>query len=143
MAQVGDTLPEVRRTITKVSLFLFGVAHWTAHRIHWDEEYAKAAGFRGPLVTANLLSAINAELVTGWGGPGAQLRRLEERNVGPAVAGDTVVAKGMVTAVAPGAGGDRVTCALEMSTADGVVIVKGEADVVLPAGPARSAISGR
>jgi acyl dehydratase len=131
--QIGQALPDLRRTVTKVGLFLFGVAHWTAHRIHWDEEYARAAGFRGALVTANLLSAINAELVTNWAGREARLRRLEERNVGSAVAGDTVVAKGVVSAVESTPEGDLVTCVLEMSTDAGVVVVTGEASVLLPA----------
>jgi acyl dehydratase len=131
--EIGQALPDLRRTVTQVGLFLFGVAHWTAHRIHWDAEYARSAGFRGALVTANLLSAINAELVTNWAGQGAMLRRLEERNVGSAVAGDTVVATGVVSAVESTPEGDLVTCSLEMSTDAGAAIVKGEATVLLPA----------
>lgn len=130
--RVAQTLPDLRRTVTKVGLFLFGVAHWTSHRIHWDEEYARNAGFRGPLVTANLLSAINAELVMAWAGSAAELRRLDERNVGSAVAGDMVVARGKVSAVESTPEGDLVTCTLVMSVEDGTVIVKGEAQVLLP-----------
>ena len=130
---VGVELPPVRRTITRLSLFLFGVSYWTAHRIHWDSEYARRAGYRDCLVTANLQSAINAELVLAWAGAGARLQRLEERNVSSAVAGDTLVATGRGTAVAPDEAGKLVTCALEMRTDAGLVVVRGEADVYLPA----------
>ncbi|MDG4668045.1 MaoC/PaaZ C-terminal domain-containing protein [Mycobacterium sp. 236(2023)] len=131
--RVGYELPEIRRTITKVSLFLFGVAHWTPHRIHWDDTSAQAAGFKGPLVTANLLSAINAELVAGWLGDEGRLIRLDERNVGSATAGDTVVATGRVTALTDGRTGTVISCALEMHVLDGGTIVTGEAHVLLPA----------
>jgi hydroxyacyl-ACP dehydratase HTD2-like protein with hotdog domain len=130
--QLGEQLPELRRTISRVSLFLFGVAYWSSHRIHWDSEFSREAGFRDSLVTANLLSALNAELVLAWAAPGAQLRRLEERNVDSAVAGDTLVATGHVQSIEPEGDGRLVTCALEMRTAKGSVVVRGEARVFLP-----------
>jgi hydroxyacyl-ACP dehydratase HTD2-like protein with hotdog domain len=42
-------------------MFLFGVAYWTSHRIHYDPEWARAEGFGDLLVTANLLSAYSVE----------------------------------------------------------------------------------
>ncbi|MDT7773487.1 MAG: hypothetical protein QOC67_2411 [Pseudonocardiales bacterium] len=47
-------------------MFLFGVAYWTSHRIHYDPEWARAEGFGDLLVTANLLSAYSVEGVAGW-----------------------------------------------------------------------------
>lgn len=129
--RVGDRLPELRRRVTGVGLFLFGVAHWTPHRIHWDAEYARESGFRGPLVTANLLSAFHAQLVTAWAGSDSRLLRLEERNVGAVVAGDEIVATGEVTDVSR-AGADVVaTCSLLMTVRDGAPAVTGTARVVL------------
>jgi len=132
--RVGDELPPLSRTVTRVTIFMFGVAYWSTHRLHYDVEYARAAGFSDVLVTANLLSAYNAELVTRWTAPAATLRSLEERNVASAVAGDTVVARGRVSALEPGAGGGLVWCDLEMSTQSGIRVTQGRASVFVPDG---------
>src|SRR5260370_516339 len=81
-------LPGLQRTAARLTLFLFGVGYWTSHRIHYDLDAAQAEGFDDVLVTANLLSAYNVELLTRWTGDPYCLLTLEERNVSPAFADD-------------------------------------------------------
>jgi acyl dehydratase len=126
--KVGDVLPELRRTPTRVTLFMFGVAYWTSHRAHYDVEFARA------LVTANLLSAYNAELVTSWAAAAGTLRSLEERSLSPAVAGDTVIARGTVVKVEDVEDGRLAWCDLQIFTEAGVQVVQGTASVFF-AGP--------
>ena len=38
---VKDLLPEREHKATEVSLFLYNAAIWNAHRIHYDERYAR------------------------------------------------------------------------------------------------------
>jgi 3-methylfumaryl-CoA hydratase len=133
MIKVGDELPELRRTPTRVTLFMFGVAYWTTHRAHYDVEFARSQGFDDVLVTANLLSAYSAELVTSWAGPDSQLRSLEERSLSPAVAGDTVIARGTVTELEQTADGALVWCDIGVFTERGTQVVKGRASVLIAA----------
>lgn len=131
--RVGDALPPSPHKITRVDLFLFGVAYFTAHRIHYDVEYSREAGFADVLVTANLLSGLTAQMLGRWAGDDGALRSLEERNVAPAFAGDTVVISGTVAEVLPSAAaGGLVRCELRVERADGDRIVDGKASLLLP-----------
>ena len=131
---VGDELPSRWHTPTRVTLFLFGVAYWTPHRIHYDVEWARAEGYTDVLVTANLLSAYSAELLTDWAGDPGCLRGLQERNLAPAVAGDSLEITGRVAEVepAPDAAGGLVRCDLRVIKRDGTTVVEGRATVALP-----------
>jgi acyl dehydratase len=129
---VGDDIGSLRKTVTRLTLFLFGVAYFTAHRVHYDPEFSRAEGFDDVLVTANLLSAYSADLVGTWSGCSPALRSLEERNVAPAVAGDTVLVSGRVVDLEPRDNGGLVWCALEVSKQDGTKLVEGRASALLP-----------
>ncbi|ORW68099.1 hypothetical protein AWC23_21970 [Mycobacterium saskatchewanense] len=116
-----------------MSVFLFGVAYWTPHRIHYDVEYARAEGFDDVLVTANLLSAYNVQLLTSWTGDRQCVLELEERNVAPAVGGDALTVTGEVLHVEVVDGRRRARCALTISRDDdATIIVTGEALINLP-----------
>jgi acyl dehydratase len=132
---VGDVLPPSSHEITRVGLFLFGVAYFTAHRVHYDVEYSRETGFADVLVTANLLSGLTAQMLGRWAGDDGALRSLEERNVAPALAGDTVVISGTVVEVIPSnAAGGLVWCDLRVERADGARIVDGRASLLLALG---------
>ena len=126
--RIGDELPTATRTPTRLTLFLFGVAYWTAHRIHYDVENARAEGYEDVLVTANLLSGYLAALTTRWAGDPGCLRTLTERNVSPAVAGDELTIRGSVTDLVPDTdGGGIARCALTVEKTDGVLVVTAHA----------------
>jgi hydroxyacyl-ACP dehydratase HTD2-like protein with hotdog domain len=127
---VGDELPTATRTPTRLTLFLFGVAYWTAHRVHYDVELARAEGFDDVLVTANLLSGYLAALTTQWAGDPGCLRTLTERNLSPAVAGDELTIRGSVIELIQETG--TVRCALTVDKSDGSVVVTAEATLHLP-----------
>lgn len=131
---IGDELPPMTKRITRVTLFLFGVSYFTAHRIHYDVEFSRGEGFEDVLVTANLLSAYSAQLLAQWAGDPTTLRSLEERNVAPAFAGDTLVLSGRVVGLEPAARGDGglVRCDVSVNRTDSVRIVTAHATVQLP-----------
>jgi 3-methylfumaryl-CoA hydratase len=130
--QVGDDVGLVTHTITRVTLFLFGVAYFTAHRIHYDVEYSRSEGFDDVLVTANLLSAYSANLIEQWARHPGALRSLEERNLAPASAGDTVVLTGTVVDLEPTPTGGTVLCNLRVDNDRGLALVTGQASIALP-----------
>ncbi|OLT16457.1 hypothetical protein BJF78_14410 [Pseudonocardia sp. CNS-139] len=128
----GEELPPAHHTPTRVTMFLFGVAYWTAHRTHYDVEFARAEGFADVLVPAGLLSAYGAELLTTWAGDPGCLRELRERNLSPAVAGERLTVRACVTGLEPAADGGVVSCALSITAGDRPV-TEGRARLVLPA----------
>ena len=129
--RVDDALPALHRTPTRLTVFLFGTAYWTSHRIHYDVEAARAEGFSDVLVTANLLSAYNIELLTRWTGDPHCVIELEERNVTPALAGDALTISGTVVDVGESNGHSTARCSLLIARGDGDTVVRGSALVYL------------
>jgi hydroxyacyl-ACP dehydratase HTD2-like protein with hotdog domain len=128
----GDALPVLHRTATRLTLFLFGVAYWTSHRIHYDLDAARAEGFDDVLVTANLLSAYNVELLTRWTGDPHCLLTLEERNVSPAFADDELTVTGRVLEVGAPDKARTARCSLLITKNHGMAVLSGTATVLLP-----------
>jgi hydroxyacyl-ACP dehydratase HTD2-like protein with hotdog domain len=111
---VGESIGTAVYTPTRVTLFLFGVAHWTAHRIHYDPEWAHAEGYPDVVVVGQLLSAWQVNLISDWAGDPSLLRRFTERNVGLAFAGETLTVTGEVVAVRPDESGLEVECSVSV-----------------------------
>lgn len=133
MVQVGDRLPVARHAATRVGVFLFGAAHWTAHRIHYDVEFARDSGFDDVVVTGALMSGWTVQWLTTWAGDPHALRELTERNMAAAVAGDTLTFTGRVDAVEPAAdAGLDVTCAFTVTKQGDQTVVTGSARLYLP-----------
>jgi 3-methylfumaryl-CoA hydratase len=122
--QVGDQLPPETKHITRLTLFLFGVSYFTSHRLHYDSEFARGQGFDDVLVTATLLSGYSAQMLARWAGADDALVALEERNVSPACAGQSLVISGRVTRTEPlDTGGGLVRCELRIDRSDGSCVV--------------------
>ena len=115
---VGDSLGSCERTATRVGMFLFGVAYWTAHRIHYDSDWARLEGYPDVLVPGPLMSAWQVELVTAWAGSSHALLSMEDRNRAPAHPGDVLTVSGEVTRVDHDADGVVVTCETSVRSAD-------------------------
>jgi hydroxyacyl-ACP dehydratase HTD2-like protein with hotdog domain len=130
----GAALPSLRVTPTRVSVFLFGVAVWGAHRIHYDVEWARQEGYEDVLVQSPLISAHNVRLLTAWAGHERALVRLSERNVSPPLAGQELVFTGKVVRVGAVSGGVAlVDIELLVQRTDGSPVVLGDATVQLSA----------
>jgi len=77
-------------TPTSVQLFRFSAVSWNAHRVHYDQEFARQAGFPGVLVHSTLHGEMLARAALTSAGNGARLRRIAWRNHHPAFAGQTL-----------------------------------------------------
>jgi hydroxyacyl-ACP dehydratase HTD2-like protein with hotdog domain len=119
---VGDSLGVIERRPTRVGLFLFGVAHWTAHRIHYDTEWARQEGYPDVLVPGPLLSAWQVELVSEWAGSPSALVSMEDRNRTTAHPGELLTVSGEVVAVERDAERTLVTCATRVRSGDDDVV---------------------
>jgi len=96
----GSQMPDVVRTPTRVSCFLFAVAWWAPHRVHYDIELARAEGYEDVMVPGLLLNEYVVSALTGWTGDPLNLRRMDIRNLAPAYAGDRLLIESSVAEVA-------------------------------------------
>jgi hydroxyacyl-ACP dehydratase HTD2-like protein with hotdog domain len=131
--QPGDPVPVLTRRPTRVQVFLFSAATWNAHRIHYDQPYARdGEGYPDVLVQAHLHACFLAQAVRGACGSGARLRRFGWQNRGPAVPGDELTVTGTVSSVAVVPEGVEVAFELAEHNQRGELCVKGWATALLP-----------
>ena len=135
--RTGDPVPAIERRPTRAQLFLFSAATWNAHRIHYDQPYARDdEGYPDVLVQAHLHACFLTQAVRGACGPDARLRRFGWQNRGPAIPGDVLTVSGTVSGVTPTPEGVEVAFELAEHNQRGELCVKGWATAVLPGDPA-------
>lgn len=62
--RIGDELPGIEHTPQTVDLFRYSAATWNAHRVHYDEPYARDEGHPGVLVHSHFRAALALRCVT-------------------------------------------------------------------------------
>lgn len=130
--QVGQRLASLTRTPTELMLFSFAAATWNQHRLHYDRDYANAAGFRDLVVEGNLQGAWLAEIVLKFAGPGGSIAALSYRHVRSAYVNEPISVTGVVTAVRAAEAVLQVDCRLEVTSGEEICTV-GDATAVFPA----------
>jgi hydroxyacyl-ACP dehydratase HTD2-like protein with hotdog domain len=91
---VGERTPLAERAVRfdAVDLFLFSSATGLAHRIHYDETFARAEGMPGLPVHGPLQAAYLSRLASEWARAlGGRLAAMTIRHTGPLVAGENAV----------------------------------------------------
>ena len=125
---VGDSLPEREHTPDNVQLMLYNAALWNAHRIHFDEPYAKEVeGYPGLVIAGPLLGDWLNQVVEEWIGDAGVLTRIEYSNRIASYIGETLTAGGTVTGVQ----GDEVTIEVFIRNEAGDIAAPGVATVRL------------
>lgn len=98
--RVGDKLPEREHSCSNVQLMLYNAVLWNAHRIHYDEPYAKEVeGYPGLVIAGPLLGDWMNQCVEEWLGEAGVLTGIEYSNRVASYIGETLVAGGQVTDV--------------------------------------------
>jgi 3-methylfumaryl-CoA hydratase len=133
--QPGSLLPEWHRTPTRITCFLFAVAWWAPHRVHYDIEWARQEGLDDVMVPGLLISEYVVTAITSWSGDPCHLRRLAVRNTGPAFAGENLTVRAQVAEVAPA--GDRTAVTFDFSVAKdgGQFVATGQGTVEVTVAP--------
>ena len=96
---VGQQLPDLVRTFTLTDLVAYGSATWDWHRLHYDDDFAKASGMEGPIVDGQMFGALLAEQAIVGVDRSARIERLHFRNRRPVLVGQTITCAATVTAV--------------------------------------------
>ncbi|MTD13414.1 protein dehydratase [Nakamurella sp. YIM 132087] len=132
---VGTRLPEWRPGLVSAErMKTMAALLRDPNPIHFDPEVCRELGIGDRVVNQGPLNLSYVHnLLLAWTGDAAAVRRLTVRFAGRVLAGDVLVATGVVTRIA--AEGDlRVAgCAVELRSEDtGAVLVTGTAEVLLP-----------
>ena len=130
--KVGERLPERAYKPDNVQLMLYNAALWNAHRIHFDEPYAREVeGYPGLVIAGPLLGDWLNQCVEEWLGDDGVLTSIEYSNRIATYIGETLVSGGEVTAVDPSTG--EVVVDLFIRNEAGDVVAPGVATVRLAA----------
>ena len=130
--RVGESLPPLTRRATSVSLFMFGAAYWSPHRIHYDRDHARDEGYDDVVVTGPLMNAWAVRALTEWAGDPGCLRRIAVRNLAPAYVGDSLTVTALVTGKRPGEREGEVDCEFQVAGRGGAAVLRGTATLGLP-----------
>lgn len=126
---VGMCLPELRKRPTPTMLFRFSAVTWNAHRIHYDQAYARSEGHPDVLVQATMHGAFLLQMLRFFAGPAGTILRFSYSNRARAIPGEGLISGGSVLAVH---GDGEIECELWEKKEDGTVCAPGTARLRLP-----------
>ncbi|MGH2758342.1 MAG: MaoC/PaaZ C-terminal domain-containing protein [Actinomycetota bacterium] len=98
--------------------------------IHWNEGFAKSAGYPGVFAQGMFTAGVLGSFLTNWLGE-SNVRRFRTRFVGQVWPGEAIVCRGTVTRVYDEGDETRADLDLEVTNADGERKIDGSATVVL------------
>jgi acyl dehydratase len=129
--RVGDTLPPLEKPpITTTQLAQYAGASGDFNRIHYDEPFARDAGFPSVIAHGMLSMAFFGQLVSDWAGGPATLVRLYARFKAVTFPGDRITIRGEVIARHDA---DRaVELKLLAQKSDGTITLEGNASLHFP-----------
>lgn len=94
--KADERLPDMCIQPDAPMLMAYGASTWDWHRIHYDAEAARTAGFEGPIVDGQMFGALMARQVREWAGPRARFLELSFRNRNFVVAGTSLTLQATV-----------------------------------------------
>jgi acyl dehydratase len=133
---VGDEREAVVvEKLTRTQIVQYAGASGDFNPLHHDEAFAReVAGYPSLFAHGMLTMGLTGRLLTDWLGDGV-LRSFGVRFVSQVWPGDTLTARGRVTAIEPlGGGGGRVEIEIVTANQRGEPVVTGRATAVLPLG---------
>ena len=99
---VGEHIQGREYSPDNVQLMLYNAALWNAHRIHFDEPYAKnAEGYPGLVIAGPMLGDWLHQCVEEWLGEDGQIFSIDYSNRVATFIGATLIAGGEITALRP------------------------------------------
>ena len=125
--EVGAEIPPISYTPSRLQLFRFSAVTWNAHRVHYDQPYARSEGYADIVVQSTLRGEQMLNVVRSWLADNGDIRAFEWRNLQPAYPEQTVTCRGAVVAHED----DILRVELEAWDANGELIGSGCASVAL------------
>lgn len=132
---VGTRLPEWRvDSVSEQAMHTMALFLRDPNPIHFDTNVTETAGL-GPRAVNQGPSNVSyiANMLIGWVGDPAAIRRLRVRFEANVFAGDRVTASGEVTSIEDTADGPIAHCDVHLTRDDGTRLLAGTAEVLVPA----------
>ena len=124
---VGERVPELSRGIDLRTLVRYAGASGDFNPIHYDAEYARAAGLDGVIGHGMLAMALLSEAVTDWIGDSGLVQSISARFTSSYRLGDVLTVSGTVVAVDDGVAQLQLRCVNQ----DGLEIIRTASATVL------------
>lgn len=129
---VGDTGPEVVfEDVQRENFVRYAGASGDFNPVHYDEPYAKSAGYPSVFGQGMFTAGIAARAATDWFGV-ATIQQFGVRFQSKVWPGDTLVAVCEITAIDSVEAGHRVEADLRVTNQDDDLVVTGDLTAVLP-----------
>jgi acyl dehydratase len=106
----GDHIPELQRRIDLETLVRYAGASGDFNPIHYDEQFAVAAGLDGVIGHGQLALALVSETVTDWIGDSGLMKSVSGRFTGAYRLGDVLTVSGEVAEVHDGVARLQLRC---------------------------------
>lgn len=129
---IGYQLPPLVKQPSYIQLFRYSAVTWNAHRIHYDQTYAREEGYPDVLVQSHLHGAFLTQLCTDWMGPKGELKSLSVQVKRFAVPGEKLICTGTVVEKKVENGEGLVVVDLAEKNQRGEVCAPGRAVIKLP-----------
>lgn len=126
--RVGDSLPERDFDCSIVQQMLYNAVLWNAHRIHFDEAYAKdVEGYPGLVVAGPLLGDWLHQCVEEWLGEDGRILSIDYSNRVASYVGEVLTSGGTVSELRPDAG--EAVIDVFVRNAEGTILAPGRIEV--------------
>jgi acyl dehydratase len=119
--KVGDEKVLVKPPVERIQLVKYAGASGDFNRIHVEEEYARAAGYKSVFAHGMLVMGFLGQLVSDWVGP-ARVAKVNCRFKAITWPGDVITCRGKVISV-----GETAEVALTATTQEGATVAEGSA----------------
>ena len=127
----GDTGPElVVEKVDRAAFVRYAGASGDFNPIHWNEEFAKSAGYPTVFAQGMWTAGVLATFLTNWLGE-SNVRRFRTRFVGQVWPGERIVCSGKITKVYEADAESRAEVELLVTNAEGEKKIDGDATCVV------------
>ncbi len=126
-AERTDTMVE---KVDRAMFVRYAGASGDFNPIHWNEDFARSAGYPGVFAQGMFTAGVLGTFVTNWLGE-QNVRRFRTRFVGQVWPGEAIVCMGKVSRVYEVDGENRADIDLEVTNAGGERKIDGDATVVV------------
>ncbi len=128
----GTDIPELKKNCSTQQLVMYAGASLDFYQIHYDKDFALNNDLPGLIIHGALKNAWLGQLVTGWAGPGARLRKLSVQYRGMDVTDEDLVLTGTVARKYEEDGKRLVDCNIWLQNSKGEKTTPGAATLELP-----------
>ena len=126
--QVGREIPhEVKEILTTRSIMKWAAAVKDFYEIHYDKDFARAAGMPSVIAHGPYKLALLARMLQEWVGEEGRLHRISCTHKASNFPGETLVCKGKIASKYVKDGQNFIECDIWVENQDGVVCAPGKA----------------